>query len=95
MITDARVTSHFVLLDASLINTKRAVRPLIIHLPDSTIIKSTHICILVRPDLVRVARVAHIVPGLSHRSLMLIKILCNAGCTVTYKGDRCKVMYKG
>ena len=36
---------------------------------------------------------AHIVPGLAHASQISIKILCNAGCKVTYDNDECRVYY--
>ena len=40
-------------------------------------------------------RAAHIVPGLVHMSLVLIKMLIDAGCKVTYDTKRVKLFYKG
>ncbi|KAL7533212.1 hypothetical protein ACHAWF_004382, partial [Thalassiosira exigua] len=75
-------------------NVKKAIKPLTIHLPNGDTIQSTHTCLLKRPDLPRAVRVAHIVPGLSHSSLVSVKVLCDAGCEVTYEGDKCNVTYK-
>ncbi|KAL7552133.1 hypothetical protein ACHAWF_015343, partial [Thalassiosira exigua] len=73
------MTSHFVLLGAPVSNIEKALKPLTVHLPNKDTIQSTHTCLLKRPDL---------------SSLISLKVLCDAGCTVTYEGDQCKVTYK-
>jgi hypothetical protein len=93
-IADAGATSHFLLPGAPVSDIKKATTPLTIHLPDGTTIQSTNTYLLRRPDLPRAARVAHIVPGLSHSSLISIKVLCDAGCKITYDGDHCDVAYR-
>ena len=40
-------------------------------------------------------REAHIVPGLSHSSLISIKRLCRGGCVVIFKDKICEVWYRG
>ena len=54
---------------------------------------STHTCTLDIPWLPNDAKEAHIVPGLAHAPLISIKILCDAGCKVTYNDDECRVYY--
>ncbi len=39
--------------------------------------------------------VSHIVPLLSIVSLIEIRPLCKAGCTVTFDNEKCKVFYNG
>ena len=43
----------------------------------------------------KAARAAHIVPGLVHTSLVLIKMLIDAGCKVTYDTEHVRVFYRG
>ena len=45
------------------------------------------------PWLPNNAKDAQIIPGLAHASLISIKILCDAGCKVTYDDDECRVYY--
>ena len=63
-------------------------------LPDGDTIKSTHECELNIPALPAKARIAHIVPGLAHTSLISIRVLCDAGWAVYYDEDECQVHYK-
>ena len=39
--------------------------------------------------------IAHIVPGLSHSSLISTKVFCDAGCKVVFDEWECRVYYKG
>ena len=41
------------------------------------------------------AKEAHVVPGLSHSSLISIKKLCKGGCEVKFKEKTCEVYYRG
>ena len=93
-IADAGATAHFAIPGAPVINTKIAATPLIINLPDGEQLHSTHTCELDIPWLPYEARKAHIVPGLQHTSLISIKVLCDAGCKVSYDEDKCKVYFK-
>lgn len=38
---------------------------------------------------------AHIVPGLTHASLVATKKFCDAGCRVIFDADECHIHYKG
>ena len=46
------------------------------------------------PWLPESVTMAHIVPDFAHTSVILIAVLCNAGCRVTYDRDECKVYFK-
>ena len=81
-IADAGATAHFLLPGAPVTNVQPTQHPLTINLPDGGTIKSTHTCLLDMPWLPFTARIAHIVPGLAHTSLVLISTLCDAGCKV-------------
>ena len=93
-IADAGATSHFLIAGAPVINQKVAAAPIRINLPDGAQLTSSHTATLDIPWIPRSARQAHIVPGLSHTSLISIKALCDAGCTVTYTREHCDVEYK-
>ena len=92
-VADAGTTGHFVLPDTPITNLKIARHPLKINLPDGACLTSTHTYTLDIPRLPIVVKEAHIVPVLAHASLISIKILCNAGCKVTYNDDECRVYY--
>ena len=94
-IADAGATSHFIVAGAPVLNKQPATSPLRIHLPDGDTLRSSHTCDLDVPALPAAARTAHIVPGLAHSSLVSIKVLCDAGCTVTYHGNHCFVKRDG
>ena len=94
VIADAGATGHFLLPEAPVVNKSETTNPLTIHLPGGDTLSSTNTCDVDIPCLPKKARRAHIVPGLAHSSLISIKVLCEHGCTVLYKGDHCKV-YEG
>ena len=68
-------------------------QPLTINLPDGGTIQSTYTCQLNMPWLPAKARVANIVPGLAHTSLVSISTLCDAGCKVKYNESTCDVYF--
>ena len=86
-VADEGAASHFVLPGTPVTNIKIARHPLKINLPDGDCLTSTHTCTLDIPWLLNEAKEAHIVPGLAHASLISIKIICDAGCKVTYDDD--------
>ena len=92
-VADAAATGHFVLPGTPIKNVKIARHPLKINLPDGDCLTSTHTCTLDIPWLPNKAKEAHIVPGLSHAALISIKILCDAGCKVTYDDNECRIYY--
>ena len=92
---DSGATAHFIVQGAPVINVKIALHPLKIKLPDGTFITSTHTCNLDIPWLPAHMTEAHIVPGLSHASLISTRKFCDGGCKVTFDMDECKVFYQG
>jgi hypothetical protein len=93
-IADAGATAHFAIPGVPVINKRIATTPLIINLPDGEQLQSSHTCELDITWLPRAARIAHIVPGLQHTSLISIKVLCDAGCKVSYDDEKCKVYFR-
>ena len=83
-IADSGATGHFLQPGAPAINIKRANNPISTSQPDGKKLVSTHECEIDNPNLPKAARKAHIVPGLAHTSLVLVKMLIDAGCFVTY-----------
>jgi hypothetical protein len=93
-IADTGATSIFIMEGADVTNKRIAVKPLTINLPDGNQIQSTHVCdiqILGLPTIL----MGHIVPSLSVTSLIGIRPLCKAGCTVVFDDKKCNVMYNG
>eukprot|EP00984_Skeletonema_dohrnii_P002769 scaffold955_cov79-Skeletonema_dohrnii-CCMP3373.AAC.11 len=94
-IGDSGATDHFLIEGAPVTNKREAVNPITITQPDGTTIKSTHTCNLDIPWLPAEMTAGHIVPGLSHSSLISIRRFCDAGCKVVFDIDECRVYYQG
>ena len=94
-IADAGATSHFLIKRAPVLNKQITMKPLRINLPDGAQLYSTHTATLDIPWIPPNARKAHIVPGLSHTSLISVKSLCDEGCIVTYNKSNCNIEYEG
>ena len=90
-IANTGATGHFRIPGASVTNLRILTKPITIHPPDGDTLQTTHMCMLDMPWLPDEARQAHIVPGLTHSSLMSIKMLCNAGYRVEYDNEKCLV----
>ena len=91
---DTGATAIFVMEDVPVNNKRRAIKPLTINLPDGTRVKSTHECNITIPGLPQILT-GHIVPQLKIASLIGIRVLCEAGCKVTFDKDYCDVIYDG
>jgi hypothetical protein len=91
---DTGATGAFLQMGAPVVNLRIATNPLRITLPNGDVIESTHTCNLDIPWLPDHITEAHIVPGLSHTSLVLARKFCNTGCKITFDKDECKVFYK-
>ena len=63
-------------------------------LPDGSTLQSTHTCNLDIPGLRPAATTAHIVPGLTHSSLLSTSVFCDAGYTIVYDTTGCH-LYDG
>ena len=86
-VADIGATGNFMLQGTPVIDVLPTSRPISINLPNGSVIKSTHTHRINIPWLPERATRAYIVPGLAHTSLILIAVLCDAGCKVTYDDD--------
>jgi hypothetical protein len=93
-IADMGTTSIFIMEGADVANKRIAVRLLTINLPDGNQIQSTHVCNIQIRGLPTIL-MGHIVPSFSIASLIGIRLLCKAGCTVVFDDKKCNVMYNG
>jgi hypothetical protein len=91
-ILDTGATAIFIMEGTPVRNKRVATKPLSISLPDGTKIKSTHCCDINIPGLPKTL-IGHIVPSLSIASLIGVRVLCDAGCTVTFKKRHCNIIY--
>jgi hypothetical protein len=91
-IADTGATGIFIMDGSKVENKRLATKPLIINLPDGTKVKSTHECDITIPGLPKILT-GHIVPKLSIASLIGIRVLCEAGCKVTFSKRHCNVYY--
>ncbi|KAL7518802.1 hypothetical protein ACHAWX_003603 [Stephanocyclus meneghinianus] len=94
-ILDSGATAHFIIKGATVRNKLPTSNPLKIKLPDGSVIKSTHTCNLDIPWLPNSVTEAHIVPGLTHSSLVATKKFCDAGYKIIFDPNGCKIIYKG
>ena len=90
-ISDSGATGHFLVEGAPAINIQPANKPIQIVLPNGKSIRSTHTCNLNILWLPSHMTEAHIVPGLSHSSLISTRKFCDAGCTVVFDEQECCV----
>ena len=93
-IADTGATNVFIMEGAPVNNKQKTSKPLTINLPDGTQVKSTHEWDINIPGLPQTL-IGHIVPKLSIASLIGIRVLCAAGCKVTFCKKYCNVSYKG
>ena len=93
-LSDSGATAHFLMEGAPATNVQKATNPITITLPNGKTIQSTHTCNLDIPWLPNTVTEAHIVPGLSHSSLISTRKFCEAGCKVVFDINECRVYYK-
>ena len=93
-IADTGATSIFIMEGVDVDNKRLSKKLLKINLPDGTIVQSTHRCDIDIPGLPTMLT-GHIVPHLAIASLIGIRPLCQAGCTVTFDNMKCEVMFNG
>jgi hypothetical protein len=91
-IMDTGATAIFIMEGTPVENKRIATKPLTINLPDGSKIKSSHCCDVTIPGL-PVTLTGHIVPSLSIASLIGVRVLCNAGCKVTFCKEHCDIIY--
>jgi hypothetical protein len=91
-IADMGATSNFVMEGMPMENIKPTMNPITINLPDGKKVTSTHTCDITILGLPTVL-IGHIVPGIKVALFFGIRVLCKAGCTVTFDDEKCVVEY--
>ena len=94
-ILDSGATAHFIVKGAAVKNERPTHNPLKIKLANGSVIQSMHTCNLDIPWLPNSITEAHIVPGLSHSSLVATRKFCDASCQIIFDVNECPVIYKG
>jgi hypothetical protein len=91
-IMNTGATAIFIMEGTPIENKRIATKPLTINLPNGTKIKSTHCGDITIPGLPEILT-GNIVPSLSIASLIRVRVLCNAECTVTFSKKHCDIIY--
>ena len=91
-IADSGATQIFVMEGTPVLNKRITTCPLKVALADGRHVMSTHMCDIILPGL-PTTLVGHIIPELSIASLFGIRVLTEAGCTVTFNNLKCVVQY--
>ena len=81
-IADAGAAGNLFLPGVPIIELKEVSNPITTHLPNIDTLCTAYTCMLDMLWLPDKVRKAHLVPSLTHSSLILIKMPCNAGCKV-------------
>ena len=92
-IAEAGATKTFFLPATPVKNVQPAGKPISINISDRSKLRSSHTCNLDIEGIPEKENFAHIVPGLSHASLISIGFLCNAGCKGRYDEKIWSVYY--
>jgi hypothetical protein len=91
-IADSGAIQIFVMEGTPVLNKQITTCPLKVALADGRRVMSTHMCDIILPGL-PTTLVGHIVSELSIASLFGIRVLMEAGCTVTFDNLKCVVQY--
>jgi hypothetical protein len=93
-IADSGATQIFVMEGTPVVNKRPTTHQLKVALADGRTVLSTHMCDITIDGLPTVLT-GHIIPDLSIASLFGIRVLTEAGCTVTFDKSNCVVRYNG
>ena len=95
-ILDSGASSHFLMMDAPLLYKRKTTNPVTVTVANGGRVRSTHDGALDIPGLPPRARYAHVIPGIRHLLLSIVR-LCNAGCEVIFGrwGLNVEVRHKG
>ncbi len=93
-IADSCATQIFVMDGTPVVNKRPTTHPLKVALADGRIVLSTHMCDI-KIDGLPTVLTGHIIPNLPIASLFGIRVLTEAGCTVTFDKNNCIVRYNG
>jgi hypothetical protein len=86
-VADTGAMLVFVMAGAPAKNIRMATKPIHLSLPDRTKISSTHKCDIDIPGLPDTL-IGHIVLDMKMASLLGIRVLCKAGCTVIFDDEK-------
>jgi hypothetical protein len=89
-IADSGATQIFVMDSTTVVNKHKTMHPLKVALANGRIVLSTHMCDIKIEGLPTVLT-GHIILDLLIASLFGIRVLTDAGCTVTFDKNRCIV----
>ena len=95
-ILDSGASSHFLIVGAPILHKKRTANPIKVTVANGEQVQSTHDGALDIPGLPPGARYAHVIPGIKHSLLSIVR-LCNAGCEIVFGrwGLNVEVRYRG
>ena len=93
-IFDSSSTGNFLIEDEPVVNKWVALNLVSVTLSNGKTIASTHTCNLDIPWLPNEITEAHIVPGLSHSSLISTRTFCDTRFKVQFSKQECKVFYQ-
>ena len=94
-VADSGATRHFLVPSSAYKNIQALSKPIPITIPNGDIIRATHSCKVYYPQLPLTVRRGLSVPKMKHHSLISIKQICQAGCTVQFTDTKCDLYYKG
>jgi hypothetical protein len=93
-ILDSRSTGHYFLAHTPLPNCILTKKPIAVTVANQQVMRLTHTAELSLPGLPPEARKVHIFPSLG-TNLVGVTPLTQAGCEVTFKGDKCTIKCPG
>ena len=95
-ILDSGASSYFLIVGAQLLHKRKAANPIKVTAANGEQVQSTHDGALDIPGLPPGARYAHVIPGIKHSLLSIVR-LCNAGCEIVFGrwGLNVEVRYRG
>ena len=92
---DSGCTTTICIPETPMKNVRPTRKPIRLKNASGGWLETTHEGEIDIPGLPAAARKAHICPKLAHTSLISIKTLVDAGCTVTFNKHKCIVQYEG
>ena len=93
-IVDSGTTGHFLQISSECVDKRQTDEGLNVHLPDGSVITSTHTALLNIPQLPMKARRAHLFPKISH-ALLSISMLCDEGYMEIFDKQRVYIIKNG
>jgi hypothetical protein len=89
IIVDSGSTAHYCTTELPVQHKRECKEDIRIKAANGSIMRATHIAELNYP------RRVYVVPELAGRTLISVGQLCDAGCTVQFEAEKCRIQYKG